>query len=50
MRLAVEWHEVVAEQDLPVLDEAQEWPDVFARLRGEIDRIASVRTPMSTTW
>ncbi|MDE0224811.1 MAG: DUF4143 domain-containing protein [Gammaproteobacteria bacterium] len=32
------WDEVVAGRGLLVLDEAQEWPEVFARLRGEIDR------------
>jgi uncharacterized protein len=38
LRLDVEWDQVVAERELVVLDEAQEWPEVFARLRGEIDR------------
>ena len=38
LRLDVEWDGVVAGQGLLVFDEAQEWPDVFARLRGEIDR------------
>ena len=38
LRLDVQWDEVVAGPGLLVLDEAQEWPEVFARLRGEIDR------------
>lgn len=38
LRLDVQWEETVAGHDLLVLDEAQEWPEVFARLRGEIDR------------
>ncbi|MDE0451328.1 MAG: ATP-binding protein [Gammaproteobacteria bacterium] len=38
LRLDVQWDEVVREPGLLVLDEAQEWPEVFARLRGEIDR------------
>ena len=38
LRLDVQWDETVARHDLLVLDEAQGWPDVFARLRGEIDR------------
>lgn len=37
LRLDVQWDEVVREPGLLVLDEAQEWPEVFARLRGEID-------------
>lgn len=38
LRLDVQWDEVVAGRGLLVLDEAQDWPEVFARLRGEIDR------------
>ena len=38
LRLDVEWDSIVAENGLHVLDEAQEWPEVFTRLRGEIDR------------
>ena len=38
LRLDVQWDEVVAGRGLLVLDEAQEWPEVFAQLRGEIDR------------
>lgn len=38
LRLDVQWDEVIARRGLLVLDEAQEWPEVFARLRGEIDR------------
>ncbi len=37
LRLDIQWDEVVAGRGLLVLDEAQEWPEVFARLRGEID-------------
>jgi len=36
-RLDVEWERVAREPGLVVLDEAQAWPDVFARLRGAID-------------
>lgn len=38
LRLDLEWDRLTAGQDLIVLDEAQSWPDVFARLRGAIDR------------
>ena len=38
LRLDVEWDEAVAGPGPLVLDEAQEWPEVFTRLRGEIDR------------
>lgn len=38
LRLDLEWDEVVAGRKLLILDEVQEWPDVFVRLRGEIDR------------
>jgi predicted AAA+ superfamily ATPase len=38
LRLDLEWDAIVAEKDLVILDEAQSWPDVFARLRGAIDR------------
>lgn len=38
LRLDIEWDEVVAGPGPLVLDEAQEWPEVFTRLRGEIDR------------
>jgi predicted AAA+ superfamily ATPase len=36
-RLDIEWERVCAQRNLVVLDEAQSWPDVFARLRGAID-------------
>ena len=38
LRLDLQWDEVVGDQGPLILDEAQEWPEVFARLRGEIDR------------
>ncbi len=38
LRLDLEWDVLVAGKDLMILDEAQSWPDVFARLRGAIDR------------
>jgi len=37
LRLDLQWDELVATRELVVLDEAQTWPDVFARLRGTID-------------
>lgn len=36
-RLDARWDEVVAGEDLVVFDEAQEWPELFRRLRGAID-------------
>ena len=36
-RLDIEWDDVGSERGLTVLDEAQAWPEVFARLRGAID-------------
>lgn len=38
LRLDLEWDGVVAGKALVILDEAQSWPEVFARLRGAIDR------------
>ena len=38
LRLDIEWEELVAGKELLILDEAQSWPDVFARLRGAVDR------------
>ncbi len=38
LRLDLEWEDLVAGKDLVILDEAQSWPGVFARLRGAIDR------------
>jgi predicted AAA+ superfamily ATPase len=37
LRLDLEWAERVAGKQRLILDEAQTWPDVFARLRGAID-------------
>jgi hypothetical protein len=37
LRLDLEWEAVADGRALAVLDEAQEWPEVFARLRGAID-------------
>ena len=37
LRLDVDWPEIVAGNELTILDEAQTWPEVFPRLRGEID-------------
>jgi uncharacterized protein len=37
LRLDLEWEQVIASGDLLVLDEAQTWPDIFARIRGAID-------------
>lgn len=38
LRLDLEWDRLTARKGLIVLDEAQSWPDVFARLRGAIDQ------------
>lgn len=38
LRLDLEWEAVVSGKKLAILDEAQAWPEVFARLRGAIDR------------
>ena len=38
LRLDLEWESLVDGDDLVILDEAQSAPDVFARLRGSIDR------------
>ena len=37
LRLDLEWDRVAATPELVVLDEAQAWPEIFARLRGAID-------------
>lgn len=37
VRLDLEWDRLVAGRRLIVLDEAQAWPELFARLRGAID-------------
>jgi uncharacterized protein len=36
-RLDVEWDALCDGRDLLILDEAQEWPEIFPRLRGAID-------------
>ena len=38
LRLDLEWEALAAGKNLVILDEAHSWPDVFARLRGAIDR------------
>lgn len=38
LRLDLEWEDRSAARELVILDEAQAWPEVFARLRGTIDR------------
>ena len=38
LRLDLEWDSLAASDKLIVLDEAQSWPEVFARLRGAIDQ------------
>lgn len=38
LRLDLEWDRLLTGRDLVILDEAQSWPEVFARLRGAIDR------------
>jgi uncharacterized protein len=38
LRLDLEWETLIAGKKLIILDEAQAWPEVFARLRGAIDR------------
>jgi uncharacterized protein len=38
VRLDLRWDELAAGKKLVVLDEAQAWPEVFPRLRGQIDR------------
>ena len=37
LRLDLEWDQVVSGEDLVILDEAQEWPQIFPRLQGAID-------------
>jgi uncharacterized protein len=38
LHLDLEWDSLVVGTDLVILDEAQSWPEVFARLRGAVDR------------
>jgi predicted AAA+ superfamily ATPase len=37
VRLDLIWNELMQQEKLIILDEAQTWPEVFARLRGDID-------------
>ncbi len=37
VRLDLDWEAVTAGRELTVIDEAQNWPDLFPRLRGAID-------------
>jgi predicted AAA+ superfamily ATPase len=37
LRLDIEWEQLLSAQGLLVLDEAQCWPEIFAKLRGAID-------------
>jgi predicted AAA+ superfamily ATPase len=38
VRLDASWPEIMASDQLTIFDEAQHWPDLFSRLRGEIDK------------
>ncbi len=38
LRLDLEWGNLMSGKKLVILDEAQSWPEVFARLRGTIDQ------------
>ena len=38
LRLDLQWDSIAVGKRLVILDEAQSWPEVFPRLRGEIDR------------
>lgn len=38
INLDLKWDELISQSRLVILDEAQEWPEVFKRLRGAIDR------------
>jgi len=38
LRLDLEWERRIAGEELVILDEAQEWPEIFPRLRGAIDQ------------
>ena len=42
LRLDLEWEGLVTSNKLTILDEAQSWPEVFARLRGTIDQDRNV--------
>ncbi len=43
LRLDLEWNNLSHSEQLIVLDEAQSWPEVFPRLRGEIDQNRTLR-------
>ena len=49
LRLDLEWDVLVSGKELMILDEAQSWPDVFARLRGAIDHDRK-RMAVSCSW
>lgn len=38
VQLDLRWEQLMQEDKMVILDEAQAWPEVFPRLRGEIDR------------
>jgi len=38
VQLDLRWEQLMQDDKLLILDEAQAWPEVFPRLRGEIDR------------
>lgn len=42
-RLDVQWDHIMAEDEIAVFDEAQCWPELFARLRGAIDARRKVK-------
>ncbi|MYD80339.1 MAG: ATP-binding protein [Gammaproteobacteria bacterium] len=43
LRLDLAWNDLSSSEQLIVLDEAQSWPELFPRLRGEIDQNRSLR-------
>lgn len=43
VKLDLRWNEIVENDDLVVLDEAQAWPEIFPRLRGAIDARRDVK-------
>jgi hypothetical protein len=38
INLDLKWDDLMSQSKLVILDEAQEWPELFKRLRGAIDR------------
>ena len=38
VRLDAQWPDIMQSTELVIFDEAQHWPELFSRLRGEIDR------------